>query len=560
MRSFLMSGYALSTAYRQHLESKLATRLEPIPLAELRRGGLGGMYRALRRLEGASLYVAYEDPSSIAALPMLRIAASLTRTRSQYVVDDQLRLVPISRFAAIGEALGLLRGSVTGLWRCALATVHGRILMSTARSPYKVKGSRILYLNANLWFGVKAGGSVGHTSGVVNAFENEGFRVLFASAGGRLMVRREVAYQPLNPPQRFGMPWEINNYTFDDLVVSQLEPLARQFAPAFIYQRMSLGNTSGLRLARRLKVPLVLEYNGSEVWVARNWGRPLRLPYAAMQAEEVNLRHAQLIVTVSDALQEELRERGVEPSRIATYPNCFDPSIFDPARFSTAELVSLRNRYGVDSNATVVTFIGSFGEWHGVPVLAQVIRRFIDTEANWLKRHKVTFMLIGDGIKMSEVRSVLAHRTEGSHVRLLGLIPQDAAPLHLAASDILCSPHVPNVDGSRFFGSPTKLFEYMAMGKGIVASDLDQIGSVLRSSLRPAQLPAVSQAAQGDYLAVLCRPGDADELAMGIRFLTEKPDWRRWLGENARREALRHYTWSTHVRHILACLQKTLDR
>ena len=43
---------------------------------------------------------------------------------------------------------------------------------------------------------------------------------------------------------------------------------------------------------------------------------------------------------------------------------------------------------------------------------------------------------------------------------------------------------------SRFFGSPTKIFEYMAMGGGIVASDLEQIGEVLSPALRVADLRA----------------------------------------------------------------------
>ena len=61
-----------------------------------------------------------------------------------------------------------------------------------------------------------------------------------------------------------------------------------------------------------------------------------------------------------------------------------------------------------------------------------------------------------------------------------GAVAHDRVPALLDACDILVSPHVP-LDARRgFFGSPTKLFEYMAMGKGIVASRLGQIGEVLQ--------------------------------------------------------------------------------
>jgi hypothetical protein len=56
-------------------------------------------------------------------------------------------------------------------------------------------------------------------------------------------------------------------------------------------------------------------------------------------------------------------------------------------------------------------------------------------------------------------------------------------PAYLDACDILASPHVPSIDESEFFGSPTKLFEYLAMEKGIVASRLGQVGEVI---VRPA--------------------------------------------------------------------------
>ena len=66
---------------------------------------------------------------------------------------------------------------------------------------------------------------------------------------------------------------------------------------------------------------------------------------------------------------------------------------------------------------------------------------------------------------------------------------------------------MPNPDGTPFFGSPTKLFEYMAMGKGIVASDLEQIGEVLEHG----------------RTAWLVPPGDVDALADGLRRLIDDP-------------------------------------
>src|SRR5206468_4708183 len=129
--------------------------------------------------------------------------------------------------------------------------------------------------------------------------------------------------------------------------------------------------------------------------------------------------------------------------------------------------------------------------------------------------------------------------------------PQRDAPAYLAASDVLVSPHVPNTDGTRFFGSPTKLFEYMSMGKGIVASDLEQLGEVLRDSLRVGELPTAGPAPSATQLAVLSRPGSVEDLMEGIAFLVDHHEWRSALGRNARREVERRYTWLHHVGAIL---------
>src|SRR5207237_125725 len=81
------------------------------------------------------------------------------------------------------------------------------------------------------------------------------------------------------------------------------------------------------------------------------------------------------------------------------------------------------------------------------------------------------------------------------------LVPQDDGPEHLAAADLLVSPHVTNPDGTPFFGSPTKLFEYMAMGRPIVASDLEQIGQTLEHGRTAWLVPPGDVEALADAMA-----------------------------------------------------------
>ena len=152
---------------------------------------------------------------------------------------------------------------------------------------------------------------------------------------------------------------------------------------------------------------------------------------------------------------------------------------------------------------------------------------------------------------MPNVRKILVNHVQGPYVTLAGLVPQHEAPLYLASSDILCSPHVPNADGTKFFGSPTKLFEYMAMGKAIVASDLDQIGDVLRNAVRLPITNNVEDTLANSRVALLVEPGNASELAQGILSLVESAPLRQILGANARYLALQRYTWRSHVAAIL---------
>ena len=75
--------------------------------------------------------------------------------------------------------------------------------------------------------------------------------------------------------------------------------------PRYLYQRHCAFSIAGALLSRRLKVPLILEYNGPEVWIADHWD-PNPLRNWITLCEEVTLRCAARIIVVSDALRERI--------------------------------------------------------------------------------------------------------------------------------------------------------------------------------------------------------------------------------------------------------------
>lgn len=522
--AFALSAYPLTGGFHSELERRVGSRVEVLVLPELRRLGALALARKLLSLRGRCI-LAFEDPSSEVLRPILEGLAALTLARSIEVVRADGDSAPGGRLRAAVHLAELGVASIEAQGALRAARNELAELVRAPRREATPEGSHVLFLNTNLWFGVRAGGSIAHIAGVANAIVAAGYDLTLATAGEAVGVTDAAAVRRLQPPRTYGLPVESNLYRFGRSVPDQVSSVP---APAFVYQRHSVGSYAGAVVSRARGVPLVLEYNGSEVWVARNWGRRLRYEQLALRAEEASLRHAHVVVTVSQVLADELVARGVDPNRVVWHPNGVDADRFDPAGFTEAERHGLRERYGIGTQTVVVTFIGTFGQWHGVDVLARVIR----DHADWAREQDVHFLLVGDGLKMPEVRAMLAPFDDVA--TLAGLVPQEDAPLHLAASDVLVSPHVPNADGSPFFGSPTKLFEYMAVAKPIVASDLDQIGDVLR-----------------DDLALLVRPGDPDDLARGLRELVADPERRARLGARARAEVLARYTWAHHVAVVL---------
>lgn len=412
---------------------------------------------------------------------------------------------------------------VDELWR-QCAGPPGRHRLNREGTP--------VYLRTDLVFGLRSGGSVGHIAGVLNHLGDFTRPPVFVTTDRIPTVRSDVETMLIRPLGRFRDFVELPLLAFNESLEADLRGKLQDRPLAFFYQRYCLHNFAGVRVSRQRRVPFVLEFNGSEVWVARHWGTPLVYERLADRIESLNLQAADMIVVVSRAIQTELTARGVPVGKILVNPNGVDSERYSPRIDGSA----VRAQFGL-SGKTVIGFIGTFGKWHGAEVLAEAFGRLL-RQAPRL-RATLRLMMIGDGQTMPLVKRRLDEFSVGEACILTGLVPQEQGPMYLAACDLLVSPHVPNPDGSPFFGSPTKLFEYMAMGKGIVASDLDQIGEVLSH----------------DLTAWLVPPGDVAALQEAIAALVSDPSRRQRLGEAARREAETKHTWREHTRKIVDALK-----
>jgi glycosyltransferase involved in cell wall biosynthesis len=380
---------------------------------------------------------------------------------------------------------------------------------------------RVAYLRSTPSPGTPAGGAATHINGFVNAATELGAQVAVISNDH--ITGLDEKKLTLIDPEPVGMTRAAfdlhNNLIFSTGALAEIER-----APTdLIYHRYGRFTWAGVEASLRTKLPLFLEYNGSEVWIGKHWDLSGMIPLLE-RFERLNLAAAARIFVVSDVERCNLLRAGVADEKIVVNPNGVDAERFRPGVGGAAT----RHELGIAENETLAGFVGTFGPWHGVLTLAEAITR---TPADC----GVRFLLVGAGRFRDKVKGIICDARRDDQVIFTGQVEHGRVPALLDACDILLSPHVPLEDGSEFFGSPTKLFEYMAMGKGIIASRLGQISDVLVD----------------EETALLVEPGRAPELAEAILRLSRSRDLRERLGAAARRAAVERHTWKRNAASVL---------
>jgi glycosyltransferase involved in cell wall biosynthesis len=302
----------------------------------------------------------------------------------------------------------------------------------------------------------------------------------------------------------------------------------RALRPDFIYERYSLWGVTGLWLARKYSVPLVLEVNAPLAYEQKQY-RGLTFSSLAERTERMIWRGADLVIAVSDSLRQHLQEAGVQPERIRILPNAVDTNLFradldgEPVR----KRVHLEGRF-------VVGFLGTFKQWHGTDLLMEAFRRLHQVDAD------IHLLLVGDGPLRESLQQKIRQATLEGAVTLAGKVAHQEVPLYLAAMNVAVAPYP---DLSKFYFSPLKLFEYMAAGRAIVASRLGQVAEVI---------------VDGES-GLLFKPGDVEDLVRCIRRLREDSRLRVALGKQARMTS-RSYTWSKNAGQVVAWAEALVGR
>ena len=296
----------------------------------------------------------------------------------------------------------------------------------------------------------------------------------------------------------------------------RLSRAVREHQPDCLYERYNLFQPAGVWIKRFYRLPFLLEIN-APIFAERARYDGISLQRIARWSERYTWRNADLVLPVTQVLGNMVQHEGVPPERITVIPNGINSERF-AANPDTAQAKRALGLEGL----FVLGFTGFVRDWHGMD---KVIDFIAQAGAQW----HCHLLLVGDG----PVRDALEQQAQrlgiADHVTFTGVVQRDEVASYVAAFDIALQPAVVA------YASPLKLFEYLALGRAIVAPSQANIREVLQDGVN----------------ALLFDPADDAGLVKAIQRLIEDPALRQRLALKAGATiSERGLTWHANAQRV----------
>lgn len=322
-----------------------------------------------------------------------------------------------------------------------------------------------------------------------------------------------------------GAAYEMLEIAYSLRAFLRLWAAVRVHRPDVIYERFSLFLFAGLWVRRMSGIPLLLEVN-SPLFEERAANDGLKLHAVGRWAQGMLWRAADHVLPVTGVLAETVRGYGVPSDRITVVPNGINAVRFDGAP-SNADA---KQRLGL--TGTVLGFTGFIRGWNA-------LERMIDVVAEQRERMDLRLLVVGDGPARPDLLAHAQKRGVSDRLEITGIVERDDIARHVVAFDIAVLP------GLTLYSSPLKLFEYMYLGRAIVAPDTPNIREILTHG-------------ENALLFDLGRQGAMEE---AILRLSEDGELRERLGREAReRIDTGGLTWSHNASRVAALAQELVAR
>ena len=223
---------------------------------------------------------------------------------------------------------------------------------------------------------------------------------------------------------------------------------AKNSKPALIFGRVEYQSIAPWLAARRLRVPLVADLNGDLEFQMRE--RSFRERVLSRYTEYNFLKSASRIIVTSAAMAERVGKRlAISLDKFRVLPMGVADNFFG----ALTDRDEARKILNIPQNIYSILFVGHLNEWQGVEELIRLAKSFKDCEL-WIA---------GEGSSKNKFEIM----ARGLPVRFLGAFEPEKMPLLLSSADILIQP--PRRE--EHVGMPTRMAEYLASGKPVIASD-----------------------------------------------------------------------------------------